>query len=292
MEIGIRHTSFIMLQSCLLTGRVFLKCWDSNFRFHSKLWSSLAFFSIYKSFCIVFVNMDTSLLSVLTTFLWHFLPLSQSLRRNKKLFMCFWCWGWERNLHLFENFGCPHAALAAACSGEMEFSAKSAAANFNNFAKERLAPVHLMACELLFFLAKLQFHTVCVELLNENIFFSLVFKHEQNNVSFSNLLLGNAWSVKSEIFQNSIARGVLLVWQSPWDLKGFSIGPGNSPVLCRIPFKTFQHQLAAADIVYQTSTCQGKFCLVKVVAHATVYLSKYVRLNGTLAFYRKPSFWP
>lgn len=61
--------------------------------------------------------------------------------------------------------------LAAACSGEMEFSAKSAAANFSNFAKEHLASVCLMAFELLFFLAKLHFHTVCEELLKGNTFF-------------------------------------------------------------------------------------------------------------------------
>lgn len=53
----------------------------------------------------------------------------------------------------------------------MEFSAQSAAGNFNNFAKEYLAPVHLMDCELLFFPAKLHFHTVYVELLKENIIF-------------------------------------------------------------------------------------------------------------------------
>lgn len=53
----------------------------------------------------------------------------------------------------------------------MEFSAKSAAANFNNFAKEHLAPARLMAWVLLFFLAKLHFHTVYVGLLKENIIF-------------------------------------------------------------------------------------------------------------------------
>lgn len=51
----------------------------------------------------------------------------------------------------------------------MEFSAKSAAANLNNFAEEHLATV--MACELLFFLAKSPFHALCVEPLKENTVF-------------------------------------------------------------------------------------------------------------------------
>lgn len=182
MEIGIRHMFSNMSHSYLLIGGVFLKCWDLNFRFHSRLWRFRALFSMCECF-LIFINLDASVFSMLTTFLCRclhpytlrvFSAPCQSLESNKTLLMCFFFdseWGICICIKTLADLLQPWLQPA-----QSEWSLQQ---NMKIFAKERLAPAFLMAYELLllesYFLAKMYFHAANLELPKGNFFFSFCF---------------------------------------------------------------------------------------------------------------------